>query len=89
MLPFCSYRNLVGGLHQSFLDAHLVDIRSVGGMMIADHHFTLIAEAYPGMDTGDFVIGHNYLATGRITTDEQSLGADREVTTRQESCGCH
>jgi hypothetical protein len=54
-------------------------------MAIVNHDLALLVESNPSMEAGYLVIRHHHLAGGRISTDEQPLGADGERAAGKQS----
>jgi hypothetical protein len=76
--PPAAERNLVRGFQNLFLNANLVNVRSIRGVSVAHDHLALVIESNPSVEPRDFVIGYHYLAVGGIPTDHQALGTNSE-----------
>jgi hypothetical protein len=54
-------------------------------MAVADDYFAFIIEADPGVQPGDFIVGHYDLATGGVAADGQTLRDDGKGAAGEES----
>ena len=65
------------------MNPHVTSKGSIGRVSIADYYFAVLIQPYPRMLSGNFIIGYHYLGIGRIASDHETLGPDRESPARE------
>ncbi len=85
MLAALADGNLVRRFQDYFLDALLVNIGSIGGVLVTDHDLPGLIQSYPGMLARDLVIGQYHLTIVWVAADDEPLGGDRESAPGKES----
>jgi hypothetical protein len=76
MLAARAEGDFIVGLEDGFLNAHLVYVRSIGRIPVAENDLAGIIQAHPGMLTGDLIIHQYNLALGLITADDKTFGGN-------------
>ena len=70
--------NQIVRLYHRFLNACVVEVGPIGGILVANHYLTSIVQPNPGVLAGDLVISEHHLAIGMIATDGQTFRRDAE-----------
>src|SRR5208282_5132383 len=84
MLAARTERNFIVGLENRFLNPHLVNVRSVGGIAVAKHYLTGFVQAHPGVLTGDLVIRKDDLAFRLIAAHDETLRGNTKCAAGEE-----
>jgi hypothetical protein len=76
---------MVISFENPFLHPHLVNIRTVGGIVVAKQHLAGVVQAHPGMLTGDLVVRQDDLASCLIATYHEPFGGDTKGATGEKA----